>query len=416
MLENTIIAFSTSGAAIWCGGTGVPTLSCCDLYQNAGGDWIDPIDDQANLYGNLSVDPLFCNAAGGDYSIRALSPCAPRCTYGCGLIGAGPVGCGTHDYCIKADGTGDFPTIQSAIDAAVNGDVIQLANGTFSGAGNRDLDFRGKAITLRSASDDPWYCIIDCEGSAATPHRGFYFHTRETSATVVQGITIANGFAPVVGILRQGGGAYTTGSSPAFVHCIFQGNAAESGNGGGVYCASSSRPTFTRCTFSRNVANRGAGAYLQAANIEFQNCTFGNNYGSLGPSSGGGVFCAGASPHIHNSIIAFNVEGDAVACSGLSLPLLTCTDIYGNADGDWTACIAGQSGLNGNLNLDPKFCDAAGDNFLLKAKSSPCRPSYNPECGLIGAWPATPTCYGPGKRWRSRTPKSPRRTCRSPSP
>ena len=53
-------------------------------------------------------------------------------------------------FLVRPDGTGDVATIAEAIDAATDGDVIELADGVFTGAGNRNLDFQGKAITLRS--------------------------------------------------------------------------------------------------------------------------------------------------------------------------------------------------------------------------------------------------------------------------
>ena len=50
----------------------------------------------------------------------------------------------------------DYPTIQSAINAASNGDTVLVHTGTYTGIGNRDLDFHGKAITVRSENpDDP---------------------------------------------------------------------------------------------------------------------------------------------------------------------------------------------------------------------------------------------------------------------
>jgi pectin methylesterase-like acyl-CoA thioesterase len=35
---------------------------------------------------------------------------------------------------VKADGTGDYPTIQAAIDAAVNGDELVAEPGTYTGS------------------------------------------------------------------------------------------------------------------------------------------------------------------------------------------------------------------------------------------------------------------------------------------
>ena len=53
-------------------------------------------------------------------------------------------------YVVKPDGTGDFPTIQAAIDAAYHGDVIELTDGVFTGDGNRDLWNRDRYLVFRS--------------------------------------------------------------------------------------------------------------------------------------------------------------------------------------------------------------------------------------------------------------------------
>ena len=44
----------------------------------------------------------------------------------------------------------DFSTIQAALDASWDGDTIIVRDGTYTGAGNRDIDFNGKAVHLRS--------------------------------------------------------------------------------------------------------------------------------------------------------------------------------------------------------------------------------------------------------------------------
>ena len=82
----------------------------------------------------------------------------------------------------------NYLTIQHAIDAAQYGDIVLVADGVYKGTGNKDLDLKGKAITVRS-ENGPASTIIDCEGV----RKGFHFHSGETSTAVVSGFTIKNG-------------------------------------------------------------------------------------------------------------------------------------------------------------------------------------------------------------------------------
>ena len=71
-----------------------------------------------------------------------------------------------------------YPTIQDGIDVAVNGDTVLVADGIYSGKGNKNLDFEGKAIIVQSENGSE-ETIIDCEGTG----RGFYFHSGEHSSS-----------------------------------------------------------------------------------------------------------------------------------------------------------------------------------------------------------------------------------------
>ena len=93
---NSIIAFNEPSAGVWYSeSVGLLTILCCDIYGNAGGDWVGCIEGLVGVDGNLCADPLFCGAESGDFSIDSTSPCAPANGPECGLIGALGVGCET---------------------------------------------------------------------------------------------------------------------------------------------------------------------------------------------------------------------------------------------------------------------------------------------------------------------------------
>lgn len=103
-------------------------------------------------------------------------------------------------YVVKPDGTGHFPTIQEAVWACIDGDTVQLADGTFTGMLNRNIDFAGLAIVVESASGDPATCIIDCEGVLQEVRRALHFHSGEGPASIVRGITIQHGLAQTLAL------------------------------------------------------------------------------------------------------------------------------------------------------------------------------------------------------------------------
>ena len=119
-------------------------------------------------------------------------------------------------YYVNKDGTEDFTEIQPALDAAASSDTIIVRDGTYTGAGNKNLDFHDKAITLRS-ENGPDNCTTDCENNG----RGFYFHTGETAASMVDGFSVING-----GNVDYGGGIYCTASSSTITNCSITDNTA----------------------------------------------------------------------------------------------------------------------------------------------------------------------------------------------
>ena len=189
---------------------------------------------------------------------------------------------------------GYFPTIQSAIDAAVNGDVVYVAPGTYTGPGNRNIDFLGKAITVRSQSG-PDNCIIDCRQQG----RGFCFHNAEDANSILDGFTITNGYAEYHG----GGICCEYGSNPAIINCTITGNSTW-GYGGGISCDVENNTTITSCTITGNTAYEGGGIFCMCFDtIEITDCVIGNN---MAEDQGGGIYCYGGKLALSNCIISGN--------------------------------------------------------------------------------------------------------------
>ena len=122
----------------------------------------------------------------------------------------------------------DYSTIQDAIYACIDGDVVIVRPGTYV----EKIDFLGKAITVQSVSG-PEATIIDCQNDG----RGFYFGS-EGPDSVLSGFTIRNGY-----ILGQGGGIRIENASPTITNCNIENNKARFNSsdpdshvaGGGIY-------------------------------------------------------------------------------------------------------------------------------------------------------------------------------------
>ena len=110
-----------------------------------------------------------------------------------GVILASPLGIETVHAATLRVPTLEYPHIAGAIEAAASGDTVVVAAGTYSGPNNRNLGFESKELVVRSEAG-PEVTIIDVQGSAANPGRGFLIDGGQTEATVVEGFSIINGW------------------------------------------------------------------------------------------------------------------------------------------------------------------------------------------------------------------------------
>jgi hypothetical protein len=199
----------------------------------------------------------------------------------------------------------DHATIQAAVQAAFAGDTVLVAPGVYAGPGNRDIDFLGKAIVVRSSAG-AGATVVDCGGSAGAPHRGFFFHTGEVNAAVLEGFTIQNGF--VVGPMN-GGGIECEYASPTIRSCVVRTCRVDAfGSDGGGICCRTSSARIEDCTVSGNYASYGGGIACRGDQpVTILRCTVTGN----GAAYGGGIDAGGiGAPLIRDCLVAGN------SCSG----------------------------------------------------------------------------------------------------
>ncbi len=256
------------------------------------------------------------------------------------------------------DGSCQFTDVQSAINASVNGDVIEVSAGTYLLAAT--INPNGKAVTIRGA--------VDAQGNPLTVLDGQHVRrlikcsTNEGAGTVFENLIIRNGKAN----FGNGGGVYLEYSSPTLTNCIIKGNTATysagaGGNGGGVYLASSS-PTLTRCTITENTVDAwGGGVYLTSSSPTLTNCTITEN---TADGWGGGVCLTSSSPTLTNCAITGNsalyYNGGGVYIQSGS-PTVSTTVVCGNTAPSG-AQVHGAGWPTGNGSCVSSECtDANGD-------------------------------------------------------
>jgi hypothetical protein len=292
-----------------------------------------------------------------------------------------------------------YHTIQDGINAAaLSGDTVIVHDGTYTGTGNRSIDFGGRTLTLQSANGAA-STIIDCQNAA----RGFYLHSGETTASVIEGFTVKNGYTSdtledpgVLDVLGSGGGGgmLFVGSGATIVDCVFQDNYGR--HGGGINCQSNSQLAVVGCAFAENDAGyAGGGLWAHTSTVTISGCTFAGNSADAGggamrledcdsiltncliagnsstgtsTSAAGGLLVGDGTATIKHCTLCGNVcsladGGSAIRCdlvtivdciawgnSGDQIFSTFASDItYSDVEGGWT-------GL-GNTNADPLFFD-----------------------------------------------------------
>lgn len=298
---------------------------------------------------------------------------------------------------------GTYSSIQSGINAAVDGDTVLVEPGTYY----ENINFRGKKIVVTSR----FYITNDLSLISSTVINGstpgnydsasvVIIGAGADSTTVLQGFKITGGTGTKwkdehsAGTYREGGGILVALSSPVIRFNIITDNSAMnltgvSGCGGGGIRAGDGRPKILNNLIMNNMAKYGAGIVLNYAAATVKNNIICRNSMSSTYNSGSAIWAnnfLGTSKNlIENNTIVGNsaVNGTAGILGYWSSDLIVRNNIiWGNTSpGNTQIMVAGggfvtatyndvQNGFAGagNKNVYPQFSDS---NYVL-SNTSPC--------------------------------------------
>lgn len=215
---------------------------------------------------------------------------------------------------VKADSTGDAPTIQAGLDSAAVGDTVLVACGTYYESGI----LMKSGVVLCSETGQPECAVIDAQGTTLVIDC-----INCPEPTEIVGFTLKNGWLPWWYY------------------------------GGGMFCTGCADLRVSRCTFLNNHADIGGGLSCKGTTLELVDCVFRQN---SAVSYGGGLNCMNnASVHLNRCVFDGNSAGwgGGIVCGTATLRVESCT-LFGN-----TASVSdeyGEPGGGRGVHIRAEYC------------------------------------------------------------
>ncbi len=280
----------------------------------------------------------------------------------------------------------DYPTIQSAIDVALNGDVVRVSPGNYF----ESIDFLGKPIAVIGIGG------AEVTGIKAPPNSKLptvTFSSKESNGTLLSGFKIGGGYGgplqdSVFGPCIVGAGVYCYEAQPRVESCQFLGNRVDGplsgidGHGGGMAIIRSNADV-RNCEFigNQSVGHGGAIYIVGPCEPDIDNCVFEGNEGNWG----GAITCTEqASGTITNCTFrantAFNVGGGLYIRSQSSPVLMDVLFVENVQSGNPFAGGAGVTiygGGNGGGPCFPQFTDCQFEGNIAEGYGGAVNAAYS---------------------------------------
>ncbi|RMZ49418.1 tandem-95 repeat protein [Candidatus Marinimicrobia bacterium PRS2] len=264
----------------------------------------------------------------------------------------------------------DYSTIQQGIDAAIDGDTVLVAAGTYT----ENINFNGKNIVVQGADRETTIIDGNQSGSVVT------FESGENSTTALSGFTITNGEGFYAGGILCNA-ANPTLNNLKIMNCHSTSYTSNAG-GGGIGCYNISSQFISNVIFINNSSEENGASFYSngCSDIHFDNIIIAGNqspYGiiSIAYEGSGHIFTnisiinntvvygglIDGEPQLINSIVWNNNPQYFFNPEMMNPP--NPIVIYSNIEGGWEG--------EGNIDSNPYFIDSANGNYRL-SDYSPC--------------------------------------------
>jgi hypothetical protein len=207
---------------------------------------------------------------------------------------------------VDQSGGGDYVDIQSAVNAATNGDTVHVMPGTYTAAGTAVVWMSDEIITIEGVGDAA-SIIIDGEDA----RYGFHVDSSDQFGTIIRNMTITRG-------LDHGVRAYH--SNPSIESCHITGC-----SGSAVTAVGDAIVAMQDCEVSYNTSTNGPGLWNPGATVTADGCEFHHNEATAGSPLSSSL--GGSSMTLTNCVIHHNTgsTGGAVYSHFSTLVVDGCT-------------------------------------------------------------------------------------------
>ncbi len=281
-------------------------------------------------------------------------------------VGVSPVHAANYTVCQSGPISCTYNTIQDAVDAASDGDVIRVVAGTYTGVNNygglTQTVYLSKSVTIQGGYATPGSLLPDPDANPTiidAQGQGRVFYITGDISPVIAGLHITGGDAAELGgdhpAYDAGGGIYVSTASATIRHNVIYSNTVSfdtvPGVGGGVYLVGSDALIEHNRIIS-NTAYAGSAIYIEFSPATIRHNRIAHN---IAGESGGGLSLIHSDVTVNQNEIISNTAGyggGGIILGGSGTPRLEGNTIAGNRGGDNAGGIILNTGtaiLTGNL-------------------------------------------------------------------